>query len=157
MEKMKKIVIRKITEKFLHIHNQLKILEKSSKKFGIDEELSLSELEFVKAIGRHPRKNMTEMASILGITKGAVSQMSMKLIKKSMIVKEQNPSNSKEIRLSLSHKGKKVFEKAENFYYEMFEELDEKINKMNIEQIELILESFDLVENYLKNNSKDMV
>ncbi len=151
---MKNLVIRKITEKVLHIHNQLKLLEKSSKKFGIDEDLSLSELQLLKAIGRHPRNNMTEIASILGITKGAVSQMSMKLISKSIVFKEHNPSNSKEKWMSLSPKGQKIFEQSEKFYYEMFSELDDKINKMNIEQIELILDSFDLVEKYLNKTVK---
>ncbi len=154
---MKKLVIRQITEKFLQIHNQLKLLEKSSKRFGIDEELSLSELELVKAVGRHPRSNMTEIASILGITKGAVSQMSVKLVSKYLLKKENNPVNSKEIWLMLSEKGEAVFEQAENFYYGMFSELDDKIDKMNIEQIELILESFDLVENYLKQSNRDIV
>lgn len=154
MEMMKNLVIRKITEKVLHIHNQLKLLEKSSKKFGIDEDLSLSELQLLKAIGRHPRNNMTEIASILGITKGAVSQMSMKLISKSIVFKEHNPSNSKEKWMSLSPKGQKIFEQSEKFYYEMFSELDDKINKMNIEQIELILDSFDLVEKYLNKTVK---
>jgi len=157
MKLMKKLVIRQITEKFLQIHNQLKLLEKSSKRFGIDEELSLSELELVKAVGRHPRSNMTEIASILGITKGAVSQMSVKLVSKYLLKKENNPVNSKEIWLMLSEKGEAVFEQAENFYYGMFSELDDKIDKMNIEQIELILESFDLVENYLKQSNRDIV
>ncbi len=154
---MKKLIIRQITEKFLHIHNQLKILEKSSKGFGIDKELSFSELECIKAIGRHPGNNITELASRLGITKGAVSQMSVKLVGKKLVIKGKNPTNNKEIWLTLSEKGEAVFQKAEKFYYEMFAELDGKINKMSIEQVELIIDSFDLVKRYLKKRAEKIV
>ncbi len=151
MDKLRKIVIREITEKFIRIHNTLKTLEKIPGGFGIDKGLSISEIEFIKAIGRHPNINITELAEHLGITKGAVSQMTAKLDEKNLIQKGRNIGNQKEVRLNLTEKGAVNFQKAEEIYFEIFEKIDAQIKKVNLEEMELIIESFSSVENFLQS------
>ena len=59
-------------------------------------------------IGRNNKINVTELAEYLGITKGAVSQMVDKLIKKGMVNKEMVSDTENEVALELTEKGKIV-------------------------------------------------
>ncbi|MBC8455922.1 MarR family transcriptional regulator [bacterium] len=156
MDKPRKVVIREITEKFIRIHNTLKTLEKIPNGFGVDRGLSVSDIEFIKAVGRYPNINITELAKRLGITKGYVSQITTKLVEKAIVKKGKNAENQKEVRLNLSEKGIVIFQKAEEIYFEIFDKIDEQIEKVSLEEMELIVESFSIVENFLQSRLQNL-
>ncbi len=52
---------------------------------------------------------MTGLAELLGVTKGAVSQIIMKLQKKGMIVKDSDPRNLSRLVLRLTPKGETAY------------------------------------------------
>ena len=56
-------------------------------------------------VARNDEVNMTQLAEIMGVTKGAISQTIRKLVHKNLIIRT-NINNRKEVNLRLSEKGK---------------------------------------------------
>ena len=64
--------------------------------------------------------NATQMAEVLGITKGAVSQTIARLEKKGILQKEKDPLNKNELTLSFTPLGKEIFNKYQKLKSEAF-------------------------------------
>lgn len=62
---------------------------------------------------------MTQLAEIMGVTKGAISQTIRKLVNKNLILKS-NINNRKKVNLKLSEKGMTVVKAQESFQKEIF-------------------------------------
>lgn len=108
---------------FTRIHNKLSKLEKKSIDFGTGDRLFASELHTIQAIGENRGKTITELSGYFGITKGAVSQIISKLKRKKCVAKARSKANVKEIDISLTAKGWKVFESHKRLHLEMDGEL----------------------------------
>lgn len=67
-----------------------------------------SEIHALVEIGKIPGLNVTELADKLMITKGAITQVTKKLEKKSLIVRTKDFNNDKEIGHYLTDKGKEL-------------------------------------------------
>lgn len=68
-----------------------------------------SEVHLIEAIEKYPELNMTGLAEHFYLTKGAVSKIVRKLVKKEMITGYHKPANKKEIFFKLTAKGRRVF------------------------------------------------
>jgi len=79
-----------------------------------------SEIHTVQAVGHQPGINITQLAEHLGVTKGAVSQMINKLVKKGLVYKTRIGTDSREIVLNLTELGLIGFHAHEQFHLEMY-------------------------------------
>jgi DNA-binding MarR family transcriptional regulator len=75
-----------------------------------DASVSLAECHVIDCIGRNEHVNTTAIAKHLQITKGGISKITAKLLKKNMIVTHRLDNNQKEIYYSLSPLGWKIFQ-----------------------------------------------
>ncbi len=91
-------------QSILHVYS---IIERQPRDFGIGYTVHLSELQTVSSIGEHPDVNMTQLAEIMGVTRGAISQTVRKLVTKKL-VSRTNERNHKEINLKLTSLGEMV-------------------------------------------------
>ena len=91
---------------FLQTVNQYGQLEKHL--HTADQELCLSEIHTVAAVGAQEGINITALAKKQGISKSAVSQMVSKLVKKGYIIKKPSPETENEVVLELTQKGEDV-------------------------------------------------
>jgi DNA-binding MarR family transcriptional regulator len=107
-------------EQFIRIVNKFNRFEKIPMDFGVEEMLYPSEIHTIEAVGKNARINVTQLAELLGVTKGAVSQMVNKLVRKQFLAKTKLPRGAKEVFLELTPKGKKAFKGHEKFHKEMF-------------------------------------
>jgi DNA-binding MarR family transcriptional regulator len=87
---------------------------------------------------------VTGLASILGITKGAVSQTIGKLEKKKMI--DRVKINGKEISLSLTAAGEKAYRAHEGFHANHFRELQRAMKGLTPVQIGFIEKIFKEID-----------
>lgn len=71
--------------------------------------ISLMECHVIDCIERNAMSNTTALAKKLNITKGGISKITNRLIKKDMIEAYRLPDNQKEIYYRLKPLGKKVF------------------------------------------------
>jgi DNA-binding MarR family transcriptional regulator len=111
--------LRSMIDTFLKILHTYSAIEKKPKDLGTGDLLYVSEIHAISIIGKNPEINLTRLADISGVTRGAISQIVKRLISKRYIAR-YNTRNNKEINLRLSDKGYLIFLGITNFEKEMF-------------------------------------
>lgn len=106
------------------IIEQFVSLEKNN-VFSFDKNIKLfpSEIQLLLVINNGLTVNSTEMANVLGVTKGAISQTISRLERKGIIVKTKDPKNKNEITILFTPLGKKVVkecDKWKNIFHDNF-------------------------------------
>jgi DNA-binding MarR family transcriptional regulator len=89
------------------------------KNDGILEGLNLAEAHCIDRIGSIEKPNVTKVAKELGLTRGAISKISKKLLDKLLIESYQDPNNRKEIYFRLTRNGKDIFRKHQSIHKEV--------------------------------------
>lgn len=121
-------------------------------KFKMEDSLKgykPSEVHYIECIGKNIDSNVTKLAESLYMTRGAISKMTRKLIKKGVIESYQKPGNKKEIYFRLTDQGQKVYEIHEKLHKE-FQERD----KVVFEQVTEA--QFDSMLKFIENYSKHL-
>ncbi|SFT28093.1 MarR family transcriptional regulator [Paenibacillus sp. BC26] len=112
-----------------------------AKQWGIAKatrDLTLSEVHVVEQIGLHASINVTGIADKMGMTKGAISKISVKLLNRGWIEKVAAAGNLKEVYYRLTAEGKKV-QLAHNHYHEKAErQFNDFIQNYSEQQLQFI-------------------
>lgn len=90
--------------------------ENQKRSYGTSLPLSKAEIHTIAAVGDNPGINITSLARILGITRGAASQMIYKLVDKGSVKKQTSPESDTEVALNLTDRGLLDYE-AHNRYH----------------------------------------
>jgi DNA-binding MarR family transcriptional regulator len=104
-------------------------------------------------VGNNNEINMTRLADIMGVTRGAISQTIRKLVNKNLILKS-NIINRKEISLKLSEKGTIVYKAQESFQKEIFTFAVSLYEKAGKEDRELVRRLFVAISNNMEERVK---
>lgn len=121
-------------------------------KFKMEDSLKgykSSEVHCIEYIGRNVDSNVTKLAESFYMTRGAMSKITKKLLKKGIIESYQKPDNKKEIYFRLTEQGKEVYKIHEKLHKE-FQERD----KVVFEQI--TDEQFDSMISFIEKYSKHL-
>jgi DNA-binding MarR family transcriptional regulator len=108
-----------------------------------------SEVHCIEAIENNGDTNLTKLAESLYMTRGAISKLTKKLIKKDLIESYQKPDNKKEIYFRLTEQGKEIF----NIHKELHKEFRER-DKVVFE--ELTEEQFDSMLTFVEKYSRHL-
>ena len=111
--------LRLIIDTFLRILHTYSAIEKKPKDLGTGDLLYVSEIHAISIIGKNPEINLTRLADMTGVTRGAISQIVKRLIMKRYITRYRT-RNNKEINLRLSDKGALIFKGHAAFEKELF-------------------------------------
>ena len=111
--------LRSMIDTFLKSLHTFSAIEKKPKDLGTGDLLYVSEIHAISIIGKNPEINLTQLADLAGVTRGAVSQIVKRLISKRYIAR-YNMRNNKEINLRLSDKGYHIFLGIVNYEKELF-------------------------------------
>lgn len=133
-----------LTEQFVRINSLFESMHGECISLGGTTPLTTGEIHLIEAIGKHPDANVTDLAKVLGNTKGAVSQMAAKLEKKGLICKTRRADNDKDIILTLKEDGWFVFKEHEKLHADLYAELEQYANEL--EQAKVLM---DVVEKHL--------
>lgn len=97
---------------------------KIAKQYGTEDFLYSAEVHMIEIIGSYETITTTKLAEKLGITKGAVSQITRKLLEKNLIMKI--PSNEKvnEVLILLTDKGRMVYSYHRSMHERMLRKID---------------------------------
>jgi DNA-binding MarR family transcriptional regulator len=144
---METAALHDIIIQFTRIMNKFNELEKEPVDFGTGEKLFPSEIHTVQAIGAKPGITTTEISSMFGITKGAVSQVTAKLHRRGYLHKERNREYGKEIFLTLTEKGGIAYRNHELFHKKMAADISKFADSFppkDIQQFSRILEQLEV-------------
>ena len=96
---------------------------------------------------------MTQLADIMGVTKGAISQTIRKLVHKNLIEKT-NIINRKEVNLRLSEKGRVVLKAQESFQQEIFTFAGALYERARPEDRDMVKRLFLAISSNMENRVK---
>jgi DNA-binding MarR family transcriptional regulator len=111
--------LQTLIDLFLKILHLYSVISRKPKDYGTGDLLYFTEIHTITMVGKNRQINITQLAEMMGVTKGAISQTIRKLVNKDLIVKS-NTNNRKEINLRLSDKGKIVYRGQKSFQKELF-------------------------------------
>jgi DNA-binding MarR family transcriptional regulator len=111
--------LRSMIDTFLKILHTYSAIEKKPKDLGTGDLLYVSEIHAISIIGKNPEINLTRLAELSGVTRGAISQIVKRLNSKRYIAR-YNARNNKEINLRLSDKGYQIFLGIARFEKDLF-------------------------------------
>ena len=135
-----------ITYRLVNKYNQN---TKKPKKYGTDDLLYPAEVHMIEIIGSYECITTTKLSKILGITKGAVSQTTTKLLDKELIIKDTSKSKSNEVFISLSEKGEKVYSYHREKHKEMIEKFNLLVEELSPESVVAIEKLIDIIDKSL--------
>ena len=133
---------------FRELFNKMAWLNKLKMEDSFNDYKS-SEVHYIECIGRNVHSNVTQLAESLYMTRGAISKMTKKLIKKGVIESYQKPDNKKEIYFRLTEEGQIIYKVHEKLHKE-FQERD----KVVFEQV--TEEQFDSMLSFVEKYSKHL-
>ncbi|MBP2637463.1 MAG: transcriptional regulator, MarR family [Firmicutes bacterium] len=84
--------------------------------------INLAEVHCIDKIGSTNFANVTKIAAEMGMTRGAISKISRKLLNKELIDTYQKPENNKEIYFCLTQQGQKVYDEHKKCHNQALEE-----------------------------------
>ena len=123
---------------------------KTAKQYGTEDLLYSAEVHMIEMIGSYETITTTKLAEKLGITKGAVSQVTRKLLEKNLIIKIPSIEKNNEVLISLTDKGRVVYSYHQRMHEKMLKKIDLILcnlsdeGKMALDQIiQVIDESLD--------------
>lgn len=145
-----------VTEKLVHLVQQIESGEKSHlvavEKLYDEHEIpaeqrlhSALEAHMLEYIGKNKAINATHIADELRITRGGVTKIAARLIKRGLIEKFQLQGNRKEVYYKLTSAGKKTDAVHAEMHQRLMSELDEIIDEYSEEEKARILVFIDRV------------
>ena len=137
---------------FRDVYNKMVFLNKFKMEKSL-KEYKPSEVHCIEYIGRNADSNVTKLAESFYMTRGAISKITKKLIKKGIIESYQKPDNKKEIYFSLTLQGKEIYKIHEELHEE-FRERDKVIfDQVTEEQFDMML---SFVEKYSRHLDEEI-
>lgn len=135
-----------ILEQFYRITNKINKMRNTPLSFDGTKPLNTAAIHLIDIIGKHKGYNLTEIADILGFTKGAVSQMTSKLERENLIMKQKHATNDKDVYFCLTEEGRRVYEGHEKLHeglYTRLEEIFAQFSNEDIDKIKAALKEID--------------
>ena len=119
-----------ILQEFMKIINKYNGFDKKARNYGTDKLLYPSEVHVIDVIGMNEDMTTTKIAESLGITKGAVSQITAKLIDKKLI-RKQDGKGINEVYLSLTKDGINAYHGHQKLHEHMHSKMNKLIDEMD--------------------------
>lgn len=88
--------------------NRLEAAERTPHEYGAGDRLYRGEIDLLDFIHYHPHANMNALASAMGVTRSAITQIGGRLEAKGLVEKYANAKNKKEKYYRLTEKGAHV-------------------------------------------------
>ena len=148
---MEKAGMHTIHERFSRVLKLAVQLEKTPRKFGTDELLTNSEIHLIEIIGDYAETlSVTDLAGVLDVTKGAVSQTLKKLGNKGLTTKHADPENSSRAIVGLTAKGKTAFYAHQHWHETMDGGFKDYFKNLSQDRIDFLVEFLAKFEVFLK-------
>lgn len=120
------------------------------------DEYGYSETHCIDFIGRLELPNVTKVAEHMGMTRGAISKMTKKLLAKGLIEKYTLESNKKEIYFKLTDQGKLLFDEHAK-RHKLWEKRDmEFLSKYRKEEVDVLYKFMKEFNAYLEQQIEEL-
>ena len=150
------VASREVMNLFIRLVNRYNSLERVPMKQGAKHDLYHSERHMLDQIGNHPNLNVTELAGVVGVTKGAISQLVKKLEAKGIVRRYKKSSNDKEVFIELTKTGSHRYRKHQAINDETVRTLSKELGRYSDDKVEFLLKMFHWFNSFLDHSSEKM-
>ena len=154
MKQTQAVSPRSIVESFKRVAGKWHKLEKQPRKFGTAVELHSSEIHLIEVIGENEGLSVTEIARLLGVTKGAVSQTLKKLELKNLAAKKADPTNTSRALVELTTQGWEAFNAHERWHEAVDGGFRSYFLGLESDKIMFLKEFLEIFETFLDNKDR---
>lgn len=138
-----------IFDKLRRIIAQARELEDAEINFRGELVVSHRDGHLLEVIHHNSHRKVSEIAAIVGITRGALSQNINKLTKKGLINRVRREDNYKEIYLELTELGMAILKEHEKLHETLNHPIIKKLTDMDVEKQKVLIEFLQDIEGLL--------
>jgi len=142
-----------LIDQFLKILHLYSVISRRPVDYGTGDLLYFTEIHTITALSKNREVNMTRLAEIMGVTKGAISQTIRKLVNKNLVEKS-NTNNKKEFNLRLTEKGQVAYKGQMSFQREIFTFAETLYEKGSLRDKEMVKGLFEAIIYNMKQRLK---
>lgn len=143
----------KLNELLVEIFNDILKIEEKSLSNGPMNDLSITEIHTIDAIGMYQEKTMSEVAQSLKITVGTLTTAINKLVKKEYVNRIRCEKDRRSVKISLTNKGKLAYRVHEKFHTDM---INSTIDGLTKDEELVLISSLEKVNSFFKEKYKDL-
>lgn len=137
-----------------NVHDKIVYLNKPVMESRLEGYTS-TEIHCIEAIENSAQPNVSQIAQTLFMTRGAISKLTKKLIKKDAISSYKNPDNKKEIYFKLTDKGREAFNTHEQLHKEFKQRDAQVFNAITDNQYEAMMTFLNHYNTHLEKEIHD--
>ncbi len=108
--------INVINDLLVQIYNDILLIEESAFKKSRFEDISVTEVHTIEAIGMYEPKRMSEIAKKLKITVGTLTVAINNLVKKGYVERYRSDNDRRVVKIGLTKKGRLLFRVHSQFH-----------------------------------------
>ncbi|MGI6156531.1 MAG: MarR family winged helix-turn-helix transcriptional regulator [Enterococcus lemanii] len=110
-----------INNLLVEVFNDILVIEESELKKSQFNDLSITEMHTIEAVGMYRKKTTSEVAKELSITVGTLTTAINRLVKKNYVERIRSEDDRRVVKLGLTKKGKLLYRVHQNFHRQMIE------------------------------------
>ena len=138
-----------VNDYLVSVFNDILTIEESELKKSQFNDLSITEMHTIEAIGMYKKKTSSEVAKELSITVGTLTVAINNLVKKGYVERLRSEDDRRVVKLGLTKKGKLLFRVHQHFHREMVKNI---LKGMEQEEEQALLRALknlhDLLQEY---------
>lgn len=126
--------------------NDILYIEEKALKEGLFNDVSITEVHTIEAIGMYEKKMMSEVAKNLDITVGTLTVAVNKLVKKDYVQRFKSEDDKRIVLIGLTKKGRLLYRVHDKFHKDM---VRETINGMSEDETRILAEALGRLNDFL--------
>ncbi|KGN03182.1 MarR family transcriptional regulator [Clostridium novyi A str. 4570] len=138
-----------LNELLVSTFNEILTIEQTALKSGKLNDLSVTEIHTIEAIGMYKPRTMSEVAGDLGITVGTLTTAINNLVKKEYVERQKDENDRRVVKIVLTKKGKLAYRVHEKFHSDM---IKATIEGLTDEEEVLLADALGKLNDFFKNN-----
>ncbi len=141
----------------MRIRNKMHLMENMPHYFGVEHPLYLSGIHTTQAIGKTPENNIRAIATLLGVTPSAASQVITWLIGRGLVKKVRGRRNEKEVSLELTEEGMATFTMHEQIHVQLYEQIAGRIGPLSEADRVMVSRGFSAFESVCDRRIEELL
>jgi len=136
-----------LNELLVDTFNDILTIEQKALQAGMFNDISVTEIHTIEAIGMYGSKSMSEVANILDITVGTLTTAIGHLVRKEYVTRRKSEEDRRMVYVSLTKKGKLAYRVHEKFHKDMVKATIEDLEE---EEEKILIKSLDKLNKFFK-------
>ncbi len=136
-----------INELLVDTFNDILTIEQKALQSGVFNDISVTEIHTIEAIGMYSSKTMSEVAAILDITVGTLTIAINHLVRKGYVQRNKSEEDRRMVYISLTKRGKLAYRIHQKFHSDM---VKATIQGLTEDEEKLLIMSLDKLNHFFK-------